>query len=86
MFRTAEDVMNFISDNDIEMIDFRMTDINGRWHHLTIPAKRFSEDTMKNGIGFDGSNYGFVNKCHKLAPNHSATNSMLLPQKESNLR
>ena len=60
MFKTAEDVMNFISDNDIEMIDFRMIDINGRWHHLTIPAKRFSEDTMKNGIGFDGSNYGFA--------------------------
>lgn len=60
MFKTAEDVMNFISDNEIEMIDFRMIDINGRWHHLTIPAKRFGEDTMKNGIGFDGSNYGFA--------------------------
>lgn len=60
MFKTAEDVMNFISENEIEMIDFRMIDINGRWHHLTIPAKRFGEDTMKNGIGFDGSNYGFA--------------------------
>ena len=46
MFKTAEDVMNFISDNDIEMIDFRMIDINGRWHHLTIPVERFTEDTM----------------------------------------
>ena len=42
------------------MIDFKMIDINGRWHHLSIPTARFTEDTMKYGIGFDGSNYGFA--------------------------
>lgn len=41
-----------------------MIDINGRWRHITIPASRFNEDTLKYGIGFGGSNYGFapVNK------------------------
>ena len=42
------------------MIDFKMIDLFGRWRHLTIPAERFTEDTLKNGIGFDGSNYGFA--------------------------
>lgn len=37
-----------------------MIDLNGRWRHLTIPSGRFSEETMKSGIGFDGSNYGFA--------------------------
>ena len=60
MLKTVEDVKGFISENDIKMIDFRMIDINGRWHHLTIPAERFSETTMTAGIGFDGSNYGFA--------------------------
>ena len=60
MFKTFEEAKYFIKDNDVKMIDFRMIDINGRWHHLTIPADRFSEDIMTAGIGFDGSNYGFA--------------------------
>ena len=60
MLSNFEEAKNFIQDNDIKMIDFRMIDLNGRWHHLTIPADRFSESTMTAGIGFDGSNYGFA--------------------------
>ena len=60
MLKTVKDVKKFVVENDIRMIDFRMIDINGRWHHLTIPAERFSEDTMISGIGFDGSTYGFA--------------------------
>lgn len=44
----------------IEIIDFKMTDIEGRWRHLSIPVKRFTEEIMVNGIGFDGSNYGYA--------------------------
>ncbi len=60
MSNTFEEAKYFIKDNDVKMVDFRMIDINGRWHHLTIPADRFSEDIMTAGIGFDGSNYGFA--------------------------
>lgn len=42
------------------MVDFKMTDLDGRWRHLTIPVQRFTEQTMQNGIGFDGSNYGYA--------------------------
>ena len=42
------------------MIDFKMTDIDGRWRHLSIPVGRLNEDTMQYGIGFDGSNYGYA--------------------------
>jgi len=37
-----------------------MVDLNGRWRHLTMPIGRLTEDTLKNGVGFDGSNYGFA--------------------------
>lgn len=37
-----------------------MTDIDGRWRHLSIPVERLNEDTMTYGIGFDGSNYGYA--------------------------
>src|SRR5665648_960567 len=64
MFNKISDVREYCEKNHISMIDFKMIDINGRWRHITIPASRLNEDTMKNGIGFDGSNYGFapVNK------------------------
>ncbi len=60
MAKTAKDIMNLIKENDIKMVDFKMVDINGQYRHVTIPAKNFSEETMKNGIGFDASNYGYA--------------------------
>ena len=57
---SVKEVQEFIEDNEIEMVDFKMLDIDGRWRHITIPAERFNEDTMKYGIGFDGSNYGYA--------------------------
>ena len=60
MAKTAKDVMQFIKDNDIKMVDFKMVDINGQFRHVTIPAGSFSEEIMKKGIGFDASNYGYA--------------------------
>ena len=53
-------VMELIKEHGIKMIDFKMVDINGQYRHVTIPAENFSEDTMKSGIGFDASNYGYA--------------------------
>ena len=60
MFNSLDEAKQFCSDNGIKMVDFMMIDIDGRWRHLTIPAQRLTEDTIKSGIGFDGSNYGFA--------------------------
>ncbi len=60
MAKTVQDVMALIKANNIEMVDFKMVDINGQYRHVTIPAKNFNESTMKNGIGFDASNYGYA--------------------------
>lgn len=60
MFKNYEEVMDFCLSKDIKMIDFKMIDLNGRWRHLSIPVSRFTQDTLKYGIGFDGSNYGFA--------------------------
>ena len=37
-----------------------ITDLNGRLRHLTVPIDRLTDDTLKYGVGFDGSNYGFA--------------------------
>ena len=54
------ELQELCSEKNIRMIDFKMTDLNGRWRHITIPAERFNEDIFTYGIGFDGSNYGFA--------------------------
>ncbi|MBR5859581.1 MAG: glutamine synthetase beta-grasp domain-containing protein, partial [Clostridia bacterium] len=60
MAKTVSDILNIIAENGIKMVDFKMVDINGQYRHVTIPAENFSEDTMKHGIGFDASNYGYA--------------------------
>ena len=60
MQRTAQDIMTMIQEQGIQMVDFKMVDINGQFRHVTIPSQHFSEETMTNGIGFDASNYGYA--------------------------
>ncbi len=60
MKRTAEDIIKLIKEQGIQMVDFKIVDINGQFRHVTIPASQFTVDTMKNGIGFDASNYGYA--------------------------
>ena len=60
MKRTLQDVLRLCEEKEVKIIDFKMTDIDGRWRHLSIPVGRLNEDTMIYGIGFDGSNYGYA--------------------------
>ena len=60
MVQTAQELLALIEERGIKMIDFKIVDINGQFRHVTIPAQEFSEATLKNGIGFDASNYGYA--------------------------
>lgn len=60
MFQNVRQVQEFIQEKGIQFVDFKMIDFRGRWKHLSIPAARFTEDILENGIGFDGSNYGYA--------------------------
>ena len=60
MGKSVSQILDMIRENQIQMVDFKMVDINGQYRHVTIPAQNFSEETMKSGIGFDASNYGYA--------------------------
>ena len=60
MAKTAQDIIEFIREHDIKMVDFKMVDIAGQYRHVTIPATSFTGDTLISGIGFDASNYGYA--------------------------
>mgnify|MGYP001243365986 FL=1 len=60
MFNTFAELKEYCGSNDIQLIDFKVVDMAGRWHHLTIPVERLTEKTITKGIGMDGSSYGFL--------------------------
>jgi len=60
MSKSVQDIKKIIAENGIRMVDFKMVDINGQYRHVTIPAENFSEETLRSGIGFDASNYGYA--------------------------
>lgn len=60
MFTQLAQVKDFCKQKGIKLIDFKVIDLAGRWHHLTITEEKFNEELLENGIGFDGSSYGFL--------------------------
>jgi glutamine synthetase len=53
--KAAEDVLRAIADDGIQMVDLRFTDIPGLWQHFSVPPRALDEDSLAQGIGFDGS-------------------------------
>ena len=53
--QTPHDILEFVRDQDIRMVDVRFIDLLGAWHHFTIPAHQLDESSFKAGLGFDGS-------------------------------
>ena len=52
---SAADVLNTIKEYGVKFVDFRFTDTRGKEQHLSIPARRLSEDSFTDGQMFDGS-------------------------------
>ncbi|MGM7667506.1 type I glutamate--ammonia ligase [Microbacterium sp. A93] len=55
MFTTAQDVLQFIKDEDVVFVDVRFTDLPGVQQHFNLPAKAVDEDFFVEGQLFDGS-------------------------------
>lgn len=56
---TLDEVLAFIKERSVEMVDLKFCDVWGRWRHVTVPADRLGPDLMERGIAFDGSSVGF---------------------------
>ena len=49
------ELLQFVSDEGIKMIDLRFVDLPGLWQHFSISAKEMEEEMFEEGVGFDGS-------------------------------
>lgn len=52
---TPSDILVLIREKNIQMVDFRIVDMPGRQHHVTIPAAEVDEEMLTRGVAFDGS-------------------------------
>jgi len=49
-----------IKKNKIEVLDLKALDLTGRLHHISLPIQNnLLEKLVREGVGFDGSSYGF---------------------------
>lgn len=55
MFATVKEALRFLSEQQVEMVDLKVAGVNGRWLHVSIPARRFGEQDFAEGVGYDGS-------------------------------
>lgn len=51
-----EDTLRFLEEKSIKWVDLQFTDLNGRYHHITVPSSEFDHEIFKNGFAkLDGS-------------------------------
>lgn len=61
MFKTPQEVIDYIRDTDVKFLDIRFTDLPGVQQHFNIPASTVDLDFFEVGQMFDGSSIrGFV--------------------------
>lgn len=58
--RNLKSINDFIKKSKIEVIDLKCIDLTGWLHHISLPVcDNILSDLLKEGVGFDGSSYGF---------------------------
>ena len=50
-----KDVIEFVKNKDLKIVDLKFTDLPGLMQHFSIPSNELDESIFKDGIGFDGS-------------------------------
>ncbi|WP_313813498.1 type I glutamate--ammonia ligase [Glutamicibacter sp.] len=55
MFKSPEEALAYIAEEDIKFVDIRFTDLPGVQQHFNVPAKSVDADFFVNGQLFDGS-------------------------------
>ena len=58
MFTHFQEAQAFVREHKFQSIDLKFSDLGGRWHHVTIPAREFTEHLLRDGVGFDASAVG----------------------------
>ena len=65
MFTSGEELLSFVSAEDVQFIDVRFCDLPGQMQHFTVPAESFDEKIFSDGLMFDGSSIRGFQEIHE---------------------
>ncbi len=51
----TKSILDLIKEKNIEYVDFRFTDLRGKWQHLAHHVSTVNEELLADGVMFDGS-------------------------------
>lgn len=52
---SPKEVLAFIKEKGIKMVDVKFMDFPGTWQHFSVPVSELNENSFEDGFGFDGS-------------------------------
>ncbi|HEU0008141.1 MAG TPA: glutamine synthetase beta-grasp domain-containing protein, partial [Terriglobia bacterium] len=52
---TPKELVKYVKDKGIKIIDFRFVDMPGLWQHFSMTSGELEESMFEEGVGFDGS-------------------------------
>jgi glutamine synthetase len=55
MFANGDELLKYVRDEGVEMIDVRFCDLPGIMQHFTVPVSSFDQSVFDDGLNFDGS-------------------------------
>jgi glutamine synthetase len=55
MFANSDELLKFVKDEGVEMVDVRFCDLPGIMQHFTVPVSSFGQEVFDDGLNFDGS-------------------------------
>src|ERR1700751_3197758 len=65
MFSSAEEVLRFIAEENVEFVDVRFCDLPGTMQHFPVPTTPFGEGVFPDGLMFDGSSIRGFQQIHE---------------------
>ncbi len=55
MFQSPQEFLNYVQENNIQIIDLKFIDMPGIWQHLSVFQNQIDESSFTEGVPFDGS-------------------------------
>src|SRR3954453_10480274 len=55
MFANSEELLKYINDDGVAMVDVRFCDLPGVMQHFTVPVSSFEQSVFDDGLNFDGA-------------------------------
>ncbi len=65
MFSNPEELLRYLSAEDVRFVDVRFCDLPGVMQHFTVPVESFGEEVFTDGLAFDGSSIRGFQEIHE---------------------